>query len=73
MLFFTRPILMFCGVAIALGIGADALFMALTILSGGGGLLLRPGRWVMLFGALWLIAFAIGLLVVKEVGVFPFR
>jgi hypothetical protein len=73
MLFFTRPILWFCGVAIALGIGADALFMGLTMLRGGGGLLLRPGKWVILFGALWLTAFAIGLLVVKKVGVFPFR
>ena len=73
MLFFTRPILMFCGVAIAPWDRVRRAVLALTMLRGGGGLLLRPGRWVILFGALWLIAFAIGLQVMKKVGVIPFR
>ena len=34
MLFFTRPILVFCGVAIALGTGADVLFFMVTMLAG---------------------------------------
>jgi hypothetical protein len=73
MLFFTRPILVFCGVAIALGIGADALFFTFTMLAGGGGLLLRRGGWFVVFGTLWLLAFVIGSLLVRKLGLSLFR
>jgi hypothetical protein len=73
MLFFTRPILVFCGIAIALGLGADALFYASVMLTGSGILSFRRGGLVAVFGMLWLVAFAIGLLIAKKFGISLFR
>lgn len=72
MLFFTRPILVFCGVAIALGTGADALFFMVTMLAGGG-IFLKRGGWFVAFGTLWLLAFVIGSFVVRKLGLSLYR
>jgi hypothetical protein len=67
MFFFTRIILIFCGVAIAPGIGADALFFKVTMFLGAAAFLSRGG-WFMVFGTLWLVAFVMGSMVVKRLG-----
>jgi hypothetical protein len=73
MIVFTRPILIFGTAAILLGLGADGLFFFAASLSKGSvAVFARPAGWVLFYALIWTAAFAIGILVARRYGMFPF-
>lgn len=74
MILFTRPILLLCATAIFLGLTADGLFLVAASLSKGNfAIAARSTGWVLFYALIWSAAFAIGILLAKRFGVFPFR
>jgi len=69
---FLKVISVFCGVALVLGLCADATILLLAQVTGGFGILWR-GRFgqVPLFLSLWVIAFVLGALIARRMHVLP--
>jgi hypothetical protein len=73
MFFFCRIALVFCAAALSLALLADVLFMVAAQLLGGFGIHLnKPYGWVVLLAVWWLLALAIGALVLRKAHIAPF-
>jgi hypothetical protein len=70
--FFLRPALMFCAVAMLLALAADVLFFGASQLLGGFAIGAKPTGWFILLAVWWLLALAIGTFVLRKIHIFPF-
>lgn len=72
-MFFTKVISVLCLIAIAIAICFDLLIFAMAMMTGSFGIFVR-GRfgWVYLYAVPWLLAFVIGLVIVRRFHIGPF-